>query len=506
MTPHQKPCRHLASISLGKLGDKLTEMPPINLKSCASCPKKTCPDDANTYACLTCLEAFCHPSHLIHHSRERNHPLSFHLQALTIDNDAIEKQFYCSLCSTWPKIREPGKKERCTLEKIRGFFAENQKNLNPSVNLSVDSTAVNTNDDTIDNVPTKISVVPAGLTNLGNTCFMNSALQLLAATVHRHGPLKSTSTSPIWNSLIHHLEQIYSNDSNRSSKKGKASSQYSSSSVVNPREFLSLLSGKQKKFASMQQQDAHDFLRLLFNSVPEAPQNELFAGKFVSRVVCEKCRKVSDTIEPFLDISLSLESPSNNDISLRMSHLSIEDSKEDENINLISLLKHWNKKIVLEGENGYYCESCSPQDSSILQSATLQFFLDPSNLPPFLIFHLQRFKTRISVAKGKGKKSNGMCVEIEKNHETVAFPFNLSIPSECALTESPSNATYQLYGYIIHEGSSTSCGHYTAVVSPSSSADRWYYISDSHVKEISKSRALDGESYCPYLLFYQRIN
>lgn len=259
----------------------------------------------------------------------------------------------------------------------------------------------------------------------------------------------------------------------------------------------------------MQQQDTHDFLRLLFNSVPEAPQNELFAGKFVSRVVCEKCRKVSDTTEPFLDISLSLESQS--DLSLEISRLNIESDNTNHNnsnnsINLVGLLREWNKKITLEGENGYFCESCSPQDPQTLQTATLQFFLDTSTLPPFLIFHLQRFKTRISMGKGRGKKNSGMCVEIEKNHETVEYPLSLSIPSECSLDQSTPSANYQLYGYIIHEGSSTSCGHYTAVVSPSQSPDRWFYISDSNVKEISRSRALDGESYCPYLLFYHKID
>jgi ubiquitin C-terminal hydrolase len=519
----QKPCRHLASISLGKLSEKLALSSPIQPNFCISCSKET---ESVVYSCLTCLQSFCQssPSHLNHHARERNHPLSFNLTAADAENhESIEKYFYCSLCSDHPKICEPGRKERVYLEKVKGFFKENQKNGRQEV---VHEDLVAAGDDKI--------VKPRGISNLGNTCFMNSALQLLAVTLKRHGPLKITSTSPIWSSLIYHLEEIYSSTSSEIIKrKGSKKKQTSTScrNSLNPREFLSLLCGKQRKFASMQQQDAHDFLRLLFNSVPEAPQIELFGGKFISRVVCERCKKVSDTIEPFLDISLALPEETTDEtfVTKSLSRLQINTDSSSSNSNSSStsnsdsdtdgsnnhsnsdsdgsnnqnqntsnymsidlLLKNWNKKISLKGENGYYCESCSPQDTKILQSASLQYFLtDP--LPPFLILHLQRFKTVISTRKSK------IGVTIEKDDRNLSFPFNLKISSQLCSKEA---TNYNLYGYIIHEGSSTSCGHYTAIVS--SSNDCWFYISDTNVKEISKSRALDTESFTPYLLFYQK--
>lgn len=504
----QKPCRHLASLSLGKLSDKLASSSPLNPNFCNSCTKET---ESPVYCCLTCLQSFCQPSHLNHHARERNHPLSFNLSNLNNEElnelneinkinkinicESIEKYFYCSLCSNHPRISEPGKKERVNLEKVKGFFQENQKNEKSQKEQEL---FIKESESSIHNPSSKI--VPKGIVNLGNTCFMNSALQLLAATLNRHGPLKITSSSPIWNSLIYHLEEIYSKITENNSKKKQGNS-----TTVNPREFLSLLCGKQKKFASMQQQDAHDFLRLLFNSVPEAPQIELFGGKFVSRVVCGRCKRVSDTNEPFLDISLAMPEEMD-ELSVTVSKLKLADDSYDDSydhsdyntndrrsVTIDHLLKNWNKKIPLEGENGYYCESCSPQDTQILQSASLQFFLtDP--LPPFLILHLQRFKTQISKSSSrKSKGSGGLCLTIEKDDRTVSFPLNLTISY---------NNYYRLYGYIIHEGASTSCGHYTAVVCASD--DTWFYISDTRVKEISKSRALDPESYTPYLLFYQK--
>lgn len=517
-----KPCRHLASLSMGKLTDRLAEGSAISANICASCPQgdddKAAAAASEIFACLTCLETVCTssskrekgPNHLINHSHTRNHSIYFKFGS---DATCIEEEFFCVLCDGSPKIREPGKKERVNLEKIKALFVDNSMLPSSHVSVSKDTTNSQAQTQTAQTHP-----APRGLVNLGNTCFMNSALQLLAATLHRHGQVKTKTTLQLWNSLIYHLEEIYGGGSGSGSglnKKNKIKP-HSSVSAVNPKEFLNLLTGKQKKFASMQQQDAHDFLRLLFNSVaPETPQIELFGGEFVSKVTCDRCRNVSETVEPFLDISLSIASEQvDSMIHLSLSNLSLsDDTKAQPASSIAGLLRNWNKKILLHGENGYYCDNCSPKCSESLQSASLQFFLTPHKLPPFLILHLQRFKTSFNAVTGKKKSKGGSgfySLEIEKDDQVIEFPLILTIPSECILGESVTNNNYnyKLYGYIIHEGSSTSSGHYTAVVHTDSGSNegQWFYLSDTRVKEISKSRALDGETYSPYLLFYQRIS
>lgn len=524
-----KPCRHLGSLPMGKISDRLLEGSAIPSNFCGSCGTNEPTGQAQEkyYACLTCFETFCisskkGPSHLMNHSHSRNHSIYYKMSVDNVaETECIEDEFFCAVCGGSPKLKESGKKEKINLEKIKGLFLSNRKNAIEDGITQNDKCKDKDVSDSALGVNKCTPPQPKGLVNLGNTCFMNSALQLLAATLQRHGQVQTKTTSALWNSLIYHLEEIYTFTSSTKKKTAKTAN---SEASVNPKEFLNLLVGKQKKFASMQQQDAHDFLRLLFNSVaPETPQIELFGGKFVSKVICDRCRNVSETVEPFLDISLSITSGSEVDsIHSSLSNLSLESSENSDtaisdsesktdnpsNFTVQNMLRAWNKKILLQGENGYYCENCSPKCNESLQNASLQFFMTPE-LPPFLILHLQRFKTHYTpVSKGKKSKAKvGYCLDIEKDDSHVEFPHILTIPSECILGGNPATIKYKLYGYIIHEGSSTSCGHYTAVIHSAcdESDGKWFYISDTRVKEISKSRALDGESYSPYLLFYQRI-
>lgn len=99
-------------------------------------------------------------------------------------------------------------------------------------------------------------------------------------------------------------------------------------------------------------------------------------------------------------------------------------------------------------------------------------------------------------------------MEISKDRRAVQFPLNLSLSPDLLITSPSPNSCvpqYRLYGYIIHEGSSTTSGHYTAMICTQKS-NRWFYVSDALVKEIPGKEALDGNLYPPYLLFYQKEN
>lgn len=335
-----------------------------------------------------------------------------------------------------------------------------------------------------------ITTVPRGLVNLGNTCFMNSILQLLAATLQRFKiKIGTKSSSPFLNCLMFYLEEIYNPKNTFKSPNWPS---------VNPKEFLNLLKKKDQIFCQMRQQDSYDFLNLLFKYLePESPQYNLFSGHFVSKITCGGCYFVSPKRELFTEISLhfpKIETSTRNKCENDQN-----EPKASSNLSTEELMLSMFEKEPMLGVEGYRCELCSPnQPDPHRQDSSKQLLLDPQ-LPPFLILHLKRFQT-IFVPNSRTES------ETVKIDTLVEISEIIHIPNNCIDSTDVMGIQYKLYGYIIHIGSSLTFGHYTAVVQASSEDDdSWVYISDTSVTKISRTEALDGKSHSPYMLFYQRI-
>jgi ubiquitin carboxyl-terminal hydrolase 12/46 len=147
--------------------------------------------------------------------------------------------------------------------------------------------------------------------------------------------------------------------------------------VIQPRKFISRVKKDNVVFDNMQQQDAHEFLNYLLNTIadlliakkPETERttstwiHEIFQGVLVNETKCLCCETVRSKQENFLDLSVDVE----------------------QNSSITHCLKMFSKSETLSSEYKYYCENCCSK-----QEATKR--LRVQKMPVVLALHLKRFK------------------------------------------------------------------------------------------------------------------
>jgi ubiquitin C-terminal hydrolase len=98
-----------------------------------------------------------------------------------------------------------------------------------------------------------------------------------------------------------------------------------------------------------------------------------------------------------------------------------------------------------------------------------------------------------------GRFEEGPDGRIRKNNVAVEYP--ISFRAEDYEKEPGSSpGRYDLFGVIVH-GGSLSGGHYTCLVRDTEQMTKWYDISDSSVREVSKHEA---HTPAAYVLLYRR--
>jgi len=311
--------------------------------------------------------------------------------------------------------------------------------------------------------------VGRGLSNAGNTCFFNSVLQTVCHIVPLQNYLLSkehTSACSVQKEggmcalclLEEHTHEVLK----------------ATSAALHPKALLlriKQLGGKNIQLG--RQEDAHEFLLHFLDACHRAALqhslqgsvtvptivkrttliHQLFGGYLRSQVTCLECKHVSNTFDPFLDLSLEVRNVAT----------------------LEKALEGFTKSETITGPVRYKCRRCQhPVD------VTKRFSIDTP--PHLMVFQLKRFEF--------SQGSRGKIVK------PVTFGPSLDL---ARFTSNPEvEAEYRLYGVIVHSGQSAKSGHYFTFIRHSSGG--WYQFNDEVVRAASEQQVLRQQAY---LLFYE---
>ena len=407
----------------------------------------------------------------------------------------------------------------------------NKTNNNSTTSSSTFSTTTNTKRNNNNSTMNATNSTPGakGLNNLGNTCFMNSALQCLAQVqplteyflngnhtkdINRANPLGTEGNlAEVYAELIRNM---WSSNDNRSS--------------ISPNAFKKTVGAFAPRFKGFSQHDSQEFLAFLLdglhedlNRVVKKPYfeqkedtiqrsdeilatelwsqhlarnksivQEVFHGMFKSRVRCpqRECQHTSIVFDPFMYLSLPLTSPSSSSTHGSSTTGKASGSSRrrgtgsEKSITLQQALFNFTAEEELGEDNEWYCPKCKEQRRAHKK-------LDIWRLPEILILHLKRF------SQGRVRRSKLECM--------VDFPMKGLDMTPYVVESSPhriqDNNIYDLFAVSCHSGG-LGGGHYTATVQQYTTG-KWIDCNDARVSDLGSDPTSTLRASA-YILMYRR--
>lgn len=391
-----------------------------------------------------------------------------------------------------------------------------------------------------------------GLTNLGNSCYMNCVLQCLGATPQLTSFFFPTTTGDS-QSLTSYRQHI--NAKNRLGTSGVLTTNFvkllahmfnNVGKYFAPHEFKKIIgtvpSGRQ--FASFDQQDCIEFLNFVLDSLHEdlnqravengeertaimelSPEQEktremlpvrlassiewerylklnfsvivdYFQGQYLSQLKCLECGMSSTTYNAFSILSLPIP----------------ERLNKDKVVTLAQCLDLFTDTELLDDDNKWHCPMCK-------KFTKLTKKISITRLPRVLIINFKRF---LMLMSGHfNKLETFVTYPVNEVLDLTAYWPQVGtyvnpgqsmdaaeeqrILSKFPLRHQTPPFKYKLYGVVNHFGNLTT-GHYTAYVKKASDLKQrkeWCYFDDAKIQYDCKvNQVMNKSAYC---LFFQRI-
>ncbi|KAL0277920.1 UNVERIFIED_CONTAM: hypothetical protein PYX00_005034 [Menopon gallinae] len=305
-----------------------------------------------------------------------------------------------------------------------------------------------------------------GLKNLGNTCYINSLLQLWFHNIPFREAVYGWNALEDKQEMAKHLE-VYNRPVELDNYEPLSSiahlqylfceMQFGLKKYCDPEAFCRSLSIDVEL-----QQDAQEFNKLYMQRLEESFQcssnektrrliQDQFRGEYSYVTTCCNCSKESERESYFYELELKVKNCN-----------SILDS-----------LQEFLNEEPLTGDNKYFCSNCNDKHNAFTR-------IRLQELPPVLQLQLLRYEIDSTIGTRR------------KIHSAIQFPDVLDMSPYLGV--SPNTFSYKLIAVLMHGGSTAYSGHYYAHIN---TADGWHVFDDINVKKEKYLNLTSEENLIP---------
>ena len=329
-----------------------------------------------------------------------------------------------------------------------------------------------------------------GLSNLGNTCFLNSCMQVL-------------SNIKELNELLQNKSHIINSQNQNIDKKliqewiDLHSLMWSKNCIISPGRFVKTVQNVAREknrdlFTGYAQNDLPEFLLFIMDSMHNSMKTTNVTmtikgdAKNSTDILAKNCyamikemyeKEYSPLYELFYGISVTIINSKINKQTLSCKpepYMTLDLAiPKNSSVTLEDCFEEYCKFESMEGDNAWFNEKTNRKEAV---NKGIQFW----NLPKILIVTLKRFD---DITKKK------------KNLVSINDINNINL-SKYVVGYNKSSYNYELIGVCNHSGGLTG-GHYTANIKKEDG--KWYNYNDTNVDNISERKVITTEAYCLFL-------